>query len=438
MTPPTPSSTVVATRALPAKWAVWFSAFFNFAAVFIVGTAVANTVAKTVKADFTGIAVVFAALFAAIAWNYATWWVGMPSSSSHALIGGLVGAGLAAGGMRRHLLVERAEDRRSRSSISPARRLRHRVPRDVPRSAAIRKATEVRTRTPSPSSGCSWSRPPRCPSVTAPTTPRRRWASSPRCSSARGTSRPPADGNVVVPVWVEFAAYGAIALGTVWGGWKIIETMGLKITTLHASSGVAANVGAVTAIFGATGLGVPISTTHAAASSVAGAGVASGVGINLKVVGEMVMAWVITVPSTVIVGFLAFKSTQLPGAFALDRHRRRWSSWPQCSSAGRWRTPSPPRTSRPRSPTEEDLEKPLPSAPRTSRATARPPERRHGRLRPAQQRRRGSPDLGSPSRRSSRCAVTSASGPRRRRPGSVPAALRPPRRHRPGRARPAR
>ena len=72
-------STVVATRVLPAKWAVWFSAFFNFAAVFIVGTAVANTVAKTVHADVTGIGVVFAALFAAIAWNYATWWFGMPS-----------------------------------------------------------------------------------------------------------------------------------------------------------------------------------------------------------------------------------------------------------------------------------------------------------------------------------------------------------------------
>ena len=71
-------STVVATRALPAKAAVWFSAFFNFAAVFIVGTAVANTVAKTVKPDISGVAVVFAALFAAIVWNYATWWVGMP------------------------------------------------------------------------------------------------------------------------------------------------------------------------------------------------------------------------------------------------------------------------------------------------------------------------------------------------------------------------
>ena len=123
-----------------------------------------------------------------------------------------------------------------------------------------------------------------------------------------------ADGNIGVPTWVEFSAYGAIALGTVWGGWKIIETMGLKITTLHASSGVAANIGAVTSIFGATGLGVPISTTHAAASSVAGAGVASGMGINLKVVGEMVLAWVVTLPTTIVLAFGIFKVTQLPGA----------------------------------------------------------------------------------------------------------------------------
>ena len=122
------------------------------------------------------------------------------------------------------------------------------------------------------------------------------------------------DGNIGVPTWVEFSAYGAIALGTVWGGWKIIETMGLKITTLHASSGVAANIGAVTSIFGATGLGVPISTTHAAASSVAGAGVASGMGINLKVVGEMVLAWVVTLPTTIVLAFGIFKVTQLPGA----------------------------------------------------------------------------------------------------------------------------
>ena len=87
-------ATVVATRALPAKWAPAFSAFFNFAAYFIVGTAVANTIAKTVKSEYGGVALIFAAIFAAVAWNYFTWRVGMPSSSSHAIIGGLVSSTL--------------------------------------------------------------------------------------------------------------------------------------------------------------------------------------------------------------------------------------------------------------------------------------------------------------------------------------------------------
>jgi PiT family inorganic phosphate transporter len=90
--------TVVATGALPARLAPAFSVFFNFLALFVVGTAVASTVAKTVKTEFAGEAVIFAALFSAISWNYITWYFGMPSSSSHAIIGGLAGAGLAAGG----------------------------------------------------------------------------------------------------------------------------------------------------------------------------------------------------------------------------------------------------------------------------------------------------------------------------------------------------
>jgi phosphate/sulfate permease len=92
-------ATVVATRALPARWAPWFSAFFNFSVYFVVGTAVANTVAKVVHARNESIALVFSAFIAAIAWNYATWYIGMPSSSSHAIIGGLVGAGLATAGL---------------------------------------------------------------------------------------------------------------------------------------------------------------------------------------------------------------------------------------------------------------------------------------------------------------------------------------------------
>jgi PiT family inorganic phosphate transporter len=128
------------------------------------------------------------------------------------------------------------------------------------------------------------------------------------------TIRP--DGNFDIEWWIPLLAYSAIAAGTIWGGWKIIETMGLRITQLRASSGLAANIGAVTSIFGATGLGIPISTTHAAASSVTGAGVASGQGVNLRVVREMVLAWVVTIPATVIIGWVMFELTQLPGAAA--------------------------------------------------------------------------------------------------------------------------
>ena len=124
------------------------------------------------------------------------------------------------------------------------------------------------------------------------------------------------DGNLEIDWWIPLLAYSAIAVGTIWGGWKIIETMGLRITTLRASSGLAANVGAVTAIFGATGMGIPISTTHAAASSVTGSGVASGQGVNLRVVGEMVLAWVVTIPSTVVIGWVMFQLTALPGPAA--------------------------------------------------------------------------------------------------------------------------
>jgi len=306
-------ATVVATRALPAKWAVWFSAFFNFAAVFVVGTAVANTVAKTVKADFSGVAVIFAALFAAIVWNYATWWFGMPSSSSHALIGGLVGAGLAAGGT----------DAIAWSSVQKTAIAIVASPLVAFAIAAIAMWVVARLRR-----SFGWSENARgfkwLQLVSAGAVSFGHGANDAQktmgviAALLLGTGHLVAspDGSVPVPLWVEVSAYGAIAIGTVWGGWKIIETMGLKITTLHASSGTAANVGAVTAIFGATGLGVPISTTHAAASSVVGAGVASGNGVNFKVVGEMVLGWIITLPATILIAFGAFKLTQLPGAFA--------------------------------------------------------------------------------------------------------------------------
>ncbi|MEZ5117885.1 MAG: inorganic phosphate transporter [Candidatus Nanopelagicales bacterium] len=308
-------ATVVATRALPAKWAPGFSAFFNFVAYFVVGTAVANTVAKTVKVEYAGVAVAFAALFAAIAWNYVTWFVGMPSSSSHAIIGGLVGAGIAAGGFAA-ISWESVEKALIGILASPA------VAFSIAFAAmfvvgGLQKLFKMRDEHPVfkglqlvSAAGVSFGH--------GANDAQKTMGVIAALMLGAGYTTMAEDGKtIVVPEWVALSAYAAIALGTLWGGWKIIETMGLRLTTLHASSGVAANIGATTAIFGATSIGMPISTTHAAASSIVGAGVGSGRGANWKVIGEMVVAWAITIPAAAIVSFIMFRFTQLPTAFAI-------------------------------------------------------------------------------------------------------------------------
>ena len=307
-------ATVVATRVLPAKWAPAFSAAFNFLAYFVVGTAVANTVAKTVKSEYGGVALVFAALFAAVAWNYITWKFGMPSSSSHAIIGGLVGAGLAAGGLA---AIDWSSVQKAAIGIvlSPvvafsiafiAMYLVFGVQKlskwhdDHPVFKGLQLVSAAAV-----SFGHGANDAQKTMGVIA------------ALLLSAGYTHIGADGKTVeVPEWAALSAYAAIALGTLWGGWKIIETMGLKLTTLHASSGAAANIGATTAIFGATAVGMPISTTHAAASSIVGAGVGSGKGANWKIVGEMVVAWVITIPAAATVSWLMYHLTQLPLALA--------------------------------------------------------------------------------------------------------------------------
>ena len=306
-------ATVVATRAMPARWAPWFSAFFNFAAFFVVGTAVANTVAKVVKHDAEGVAVVFAALIAAITWNYLTWYIGMPSSSSHAIIGGLVGAGLAAGGLaainwgvvRTAVIAIVASPALAFTVAFLAMAVIARIQRrwNVHSDAKAFKGLQLVSAA-AVSFGHGANDAQKTMGIMAASL------------YAGGYLALQPDGNLEIDWWIPLLAYSAIAAGTIWGGWKIIETMGLRITTLRASSGLAANVGAVTAIFGATGLGIPISTTHAAASSVTGSGVASGQGVNLRVVAEMVVAWVVTIPATLVIGWVMFQLTALPGPAA--------------------------------------------------------------------------------------------------------------------------
>ena len=262
------------------------------------------------KAEYGGVALAFAALFAAIAWNYATWRFGMPSSSSHAIIGGLVGAGLAAGGLE---AIDWSSVEKAAIGIvlSPAvafsiafvamylvfgiqKISKWHDDHPVFKGAQLVSAAAV-------SFGHGANDAQKTMGVIA------------ALLLGAGYTDYAEDGKtIVVPEWAALSAYAAIALGTLWGGWKIIETMGLRITTLHANSGLAANMGATTAIFGATAVGMPISTTHAAASSIVGAGVGSGKGANWKVVGEMLVAWIITIPSAATVAFLMYKLTQLP------------------------------------------------------------------------------------------------------------------------------
>jgi PiT family inorganic phosphate transporter len=290
------------------------AAFFNFAALFVVGTAVANTVAKTVDVEALGVqsggvpvglGVAFGALLGAIFWNYFTWSIGMPSSSSHALIGGLLGAGLSAGGL------------------------------DVIKWSSIEKAALAIVLSPVVAFTVAFvamflvgllQRMTHWEDDAKPF----KWLqiiSAAAVSFGHGANDAQKTMGVIafalvsggyigaesgIPVWVEISAYSMIALGTMWGGWTIIETMGLRITKLNANSGVAANIGAVTSIFGATELGVPISTTQAAAASVMGSGAAAGTGLNGRKIGEMVIAWVFTLPAAAVVGFVAFKLTTFP------------------------------------------------------------------------------------------------------------------------------
>lgn len=315
------TATVVATKALKPRPAVYLSAFCNFAALFVVGTAVASTVAKTVKVAnlavapnglALGLSVTFAALLGAIFWNYLTWSIGMPSSSSHALIGGLVGAGLSAGGAA-------AIEWHSVRNVILAIFVSPFIAFSVSFLAMyvvgwLQKAT----RWEDDAKPFKWLQIVSSAAVSfghGANDAQKTMGVMAAALVAGGYLGVDDKGHMTIPLWAELSAYGMIAVGTVWGGWRIIETMGLKITKLNANSGVAANIGAVTSVFGATDLGIPISTTHAAASSVIGAGVSAGTGVNRRTIFEMVVAWVLTLPAAALVGFVMFKLTQLPGAW---------------------------------------------------------------------------------------------------------------------------
>ncbi len=318
------TSTVIATRSLKPKQAVWLSAIFNFLPAFVVGTAVANTIAKTV--DLTalpgvaagdvpwGVRMTLAALLGAVFWNYMTWHLGLPSSSSHALIGGLIGAGISAGGLS---VVSWESVRLTVIAIFASPLIAFtiaiiavQVVRLIQRLFKVHEDSEFfRWAQVGSSAWVSWGHGSNDAQKTMGIIAATLFAGGYLSDGDPSALEP--------PTWVILMAHAAIAFGTIWGGWKIIETMGLKITRITRASGFAANIGSITSIEGATNLGVPISTTQAVSASIVGSGVGERRKVNWFVMRDMVIAWFLTLPAAGVVGFVVFKLTVLPGAFAI-------------------------------------------------------------------------------------------------------------------------
>jgi PiT family inorganic phosphate transporter len=306
-------ATVVATRVLRPRLAVAWAASFNFIAFLVVGTAVANTVGQTIKPGYLDMTVVFAALLGAITWNYTSWHLGLPTSSSHALVGGLVGAGLARGGFEA-IKASSVEKTALFIVISPIAGLVLGAVIMTALRLLLARADVARTER-----GFRWAQ----------------LASSAAVSLGHGgndaqktmgviaallvsTGHLQATGDQLpIPLWVGLAAAAAIALGTLSGGWRIVRTMGTRITRLRPVSGFAAETGAAVALFGSTAIGAPVSTTHTVAGAITGVGVANrGTEVDWRVFGRVALAWLVTIPVAALVAAAAYLLSTLPGRTA--------------------------------------------------------------------------------------------------------------------------
>ena len=297
-------ATVVSTRVLtPGKAVVW-AAFFNFVAAFGFGTAVAQTVGSgMVDLAVVTLTVIFAGLSGAIAWDLITWYFGLPTSSSHALFGGYAGAAVAKAGFAA-VIVSGWTRTILFIFIAPL----------VGMSVGLLLMA-----------GSLW--------VFRGTTPRRvdhffrrmQLLSAAAFSLMHGANDAQKtmgiiagalvtggflelqNGTLPIPFWVILLAHSAIGLGTLSGGWRIIKTMGSRITKLQPIGGFAAETGAAFAILGATMAGVGISTTHTITGAIVGVGAVRRLSaVRWGVAGQIVWAWLLTIPASAIFGALAY------------------------------------------------------------------------------------------------------------------------------------
>jgi len=307
-------ATVVGTRVLPPGVAVLWAAFFNFVAAFVVGTAVAKTIGKgLIRPEVVDPNVILAALIGAIIWNLVTWWLGLPSSSSHALIGGLGGAavvkagigGLIAAGWIKPILF---------IFLSPLigmiaamlltvglSWLLYRLP-SGPVDRVFRRLQLVSAAAFSVSHGANDAQKTMGIVVGLLVSTKAQFA-----GATDWTRHLYVENADSIPLWVEMAAYTAIALGTAVGGWRIVKTMGTRITKLRPFGGFCAETGGAGAIFLASALGVPVSTTHTITGAIVGVGAATRMSaVRWGVAGKIVWAWIITIPMAASMAGLAY------------------------------------------------------------------------------------------------------------------------------------
>jgi inorganic phosphate transporter, PiT family len=294
-------ATIVSTRVLPPRVAVFWAAFFNFIAFLFFGLHVAQTLGTgIVDAAAVTPRVIFAALTAAIVWNLVTWWAGIPSSSSHALIGGLIGAGVASAGV--NAIVWTGVGKTVAAIVlSPA----------VGFVLALVGVLAV-----------SWTFAGNTPYAIDGLFRRLQFVSAALYSLGHGGNDAQKTMGIIagllfaqghlgeqfyVPFWVVLSCQAAMALGTLFGGWRIVATMGSKITRLTPMQGFCAESGGALTLFAATWLGIPVSTTHTITGAIIGVGAARRVSaVRWNIASDVVTAWVLTLPAAALVAALVY------------------------------------------------------------------------------------------------------------------------------------
>jgi inorganic phosphate transporter, PiT family len=295
-------ATVVSTRVLTPRQAVAWAASFNFIAFLVFGTHVATTIAKDVVVqDVLSIGVIFAGLLGAIVWDLITFYLGLPTSSSHALVGGMAGAAVAKAGFD-VLVSEGLRKIGLFIVLSPLIGLAvgllltvliswlfHRVRRLETLNKGFRRGQLVSAAAFSLGHGANDAQ--------------KTMGIILALLIAGGHLPTDAD----VPLWVVLSAHTAIGLGTLSGGWRIVKTMGSKITRLQPAGGVAAESAAAATLFFTSAAGIPVSTTHTITGAIVGVGAARRLSaVRWGVAGRVVWAWILTIPGAFVISALTY------------------------------------------------------------------------------------------------------------------------------------